>query len=418
MHCGDGRTGSTSDAGLGDVIRPGQDDLSDSVLCAAVYDESVQFGGQTTSKSQPVTRRKKKDDAAAAAVVATSKAMCLNEVLCYISYYRDKSPTAPLRKVVLSSFTPVDINRAKKKLIQCFQPELGSSSPFLADRRASTSRTVQEAELDDIIAIFDALDTRDLLNSFQFVAADLDALPKYGPEELNIASLLSRQSHLEAAVNELSVQRVFSSDTDNVKSTLSEMQSKFDNFMSSVNSSLQQFKSAIVAPSVIRSPITSVLLPNQPKSVIINRKANIVIYGVPEDRDMTVWRGAVDDILKFVTGRSIEMTDSFRLGRFAEGNKSRPVLVKLRSEWDKRVILAKSYQLKNYPTRGIFISPDETLEERRKRTMDRMKIKATRAGDSVSVEDDTLFVNGVAVYSLPNGLLRVSNNNNNNGENQ
>ena len=133
---------------------------------------------------------------------------------------------------------------------------------------------------------------------------------------------------------------------------------------------------------------------------------------------MTVWRGEVDDILTFVTGRSIKVTDSFRLGRFTEGNKNRPVLVKLKSEWDKRVILAKSYQLKNYATRGIFVAPDETLEERRKRTMERMKVKATRAGDHVSIDDDTLIVNGTAVYSLSNGLLRASYNNNNNGESQ
>ena len=42
--------------------------------------------------------------------------------------------------------------------------------------------------------------------------------------------------------------------------------------------------------------------------------------------------------------------------------------------------------------------------------MDKMKAKATRDGkDAVINEDDVLLINGTAVYSLSNGLIRNNN---------
>jgi len=68
------------------------------------------------------------------------------------------------------------------------------------------------------------------------------------------------------------------------------------------------------------------------------------------------------------------------------------------------VIVSNSYKLKNFASR-IFISPDEPLEERRKRTFDRIKYQAERAGKEVVVNGDILSIDGVMVYSLENGNL-------------
>jgi hypothetical protein len=51
---------------------------------------------------------------------------------------------------------------------------------------------------------------------------------------------------------------------------------------------------------------------------------------VKEDRNADVWRRRVDDMLNYVTGKSIDVVDLFRLGRFS-ADKTRPVLVKLRT---------------------------------------------------------------------------------------
>lgn len=86
--------------------------------------------------------------------------------------------------------------------------------------------------------------------------------------------------------------------------------------------------------------------------------------------------------------------------------KPRPILIKLRVAWDKRIILNKSSKLKQYSQHGIFISSDEPLETRRKNTLERLKYRAVRAGQRVAVNDGVLIVDDVAVFSLQNGNLR------------
>jgi hypothetical protein len=122
-----------------------------------------------------------------------------------------------------------------------------------------------------------------------------------------------------------------------------------------------------------------------------------------------VWRRKVDDALKFVVGREVDVTDTFRIGRYRP-DKTRPIIVKLRSEWDKLLILRTSRKLKSYPDR-IFVGPDEPIETRRKRTFERMKYRAERAGKRVSVINGVLSIDDIAVYSLVDGFL----NNNHNG---
>ena len=83
---------------------------------------------------------------------------------------------------------------------------------------------------------------------------------------------------------------------------------------------------------------------------------------------------------------------------------SGPVLIKLRTVWDRRVVMSCCSKLKNYP-RHVFISPDEPLEARRKRVYERIKAKAERDGKTVIVDNDVLYVDGVAKYSLRDGAI-------------
>jgi hypothetical protein len=79
--------------------------------------------------------------------------------------------------------------------------------------------------------------------------------------------------------------------------------------------------------------------------------------------------------------------------------RSRPILVKLRSSWDKRAILSRHSGLKDFPGR-VFIAPDESLETRRLNTLKRLKSRAEHSGKSVVVDDGILSVDVVPVYSL------------------
>ena len=56
----------------------------------------------------------------------------------------------------------------------------------------------------------------------------------------------------------------------------------------------------------------------------------------------------------------------------------------------------------------MYINADESLEDRRKKTLARLSRRAEREGKIVSVENGVLVVNGVEMFSLSNGSL-VSN---------
>jgi len=53
--------------------------------------------------------------------------------------------------------------------------------------RSSSQRPASEAEAEDILLIFDILDSQ--MQDFKFAASSLDRFPKYGPEEINICSV-------------------------------------------------------------------------------------------------------------------------------------------------------------------------------------------------------------------------------------
>jgi len=95
-----------------------------------------------------------------------------------------------------------------------------------------------------------------------------------------------------------------------------------------------------------------------------------------------VWYSQVSSTLRFVVGREVEIADAFRLGDFKPNlNKNRPVLVSLRSVWDKRLILDNSRKLisRDDVMKKFFIVSDEPVEMRRKKTLHRMRDRAVMA---------------------------------------
>jgi hypothetical protein len=69
-----------------------------------------------------------------------------------------------------------------------------NGSLLLADRRNSKTKGAREAETDDSIGLQDVHDMQGALYDVVFVAANLDVLPKFGPEEQNVALVFDRQT--------------------------------------------------------------------------------------------------------------------------------------------------------------------------------------------------------------------------------
>ena len=120
---------------------------------------------------------------------------------------------------------------------------------------------------------------------------------------------------------------------------------------------------------------------------------------------MNVWRQSLDEVLKYVVGKDVDVVNSFRLGKF-NSNKKDQLLVKLRTVWDRRIILQTCWKLKNYRER-VYIWADEPIEVRRSKIFERIKNRALRDNKIVVVDNDLLIVDNVPVYSLISGYVRV-----------
>jgi len=135
----------------------------------------------------------------------TVKRVVWNELLAYISYYRNNSTAAALNDVVVSHFSAEDVADAKRLLVREFQAVNGVGQ-FLTELRKSAVRTVRDAELDDIVGILQTADADpdQTLTGYLFIVSDFKQLPKYGPGELNISAVVDRQVRTEASIRDLS----------------------------------------------------------------------------------------------------------------------------------------------------------------------------------------------------------------------
>jgi hypothetical protein len=247
----------------------------------------------------------------------------INELLTYIDFFRNKANGEALRRTVLGFYTPTDICCAKKTLIQKFHIYL-ESCPLIAERRNSSVRSAHEAEVDDICGIFDLLDTLKVLNNCTFVAANLDNLPKFGPEELNITVVVDRQVHVEATVKDMSVaisQLMSHRDSGLVDAgEISKQVALIQTAMESMNQKIDSLYARFdhfndVCATAFKSAASQRSQPAA-ASADVDRSLSIVVFGVKEDRNVDIWHHSVVDILRYVSDHDVDIVDAFRLGRF------------------------------------------------------------------------------------------------------
>jgi hypothetical protein len=370
----------------------------------------------------------------------------VNELLSYVNFYRDRSNLEDLRKVILRYFNPVDVSDAKRVLIQTLQPFIPADCQYISDRRNSAGRLAHHAELDDIFGIMDELDVRNLLSANQFSAINIAQLPKCAPEDLNFSTVAERQQQTEAVVQELvsaiadlspksngglaiaseitSTLKAVENLNNKLSESLSHIQSQLDHLGEVYKHSFKSLHASQFTQSARSSqtPASPPFVVNQPTPTAdIDRSRNVVVFGIPEDRDTSIWQKQVSDVLAFVVG-PVQTGDVFRLGRYETG-KTRPVLVRLSSVWDRRLILSNASCLRGDATwGGVFIRPDVSLPERRRGTLKYIQTRAVQCGKLVSLNDENLYVDNVLLFSVSRGwvvdvdnAVRVSLFNNRNG---
>lgn len=120
----------------------------------------------------------------------------INELLSYAVFYMNNSCSDNIKKVINSFYTPEEILNAKKLLWNMCSDEL----PTYTERRDTEKRSGSDANVSDILEGIIKLDNIEKLPNF--VAKQIDRLPKRGPEELNIVSIINRLGNIENRINE------------------------------------------------------------------------------------------------------------------------------------------------------------------------------------------------------------------------
>jgi hypothetical protein len=228
--------------------------------------------------------------------VNSVKKVVWNELLAYVNVYRKCSTDTALQKVVLTHFSHDDISEAKRLLVLEFQTVRGVSQ-YVTERRNTSVRPALEAEVEDIIGILDVVDMKHALDGYVFVASDLQAMPKCGPEEINLAVVVDRQVRLDAAISNLSttVQTMASSpaSTDSpvvvqqaVQSVARDLQQQLGAFSESIDARLEHLSAVCtqLAENTADLNHRSASSRAVQQSRGVDRSMNLLLFGVAEDK--------------------------------------------------------------------------------------------------------------------------------------
>ena len=81
------------------------------------------------------------------------------------------------------------------------------------------------------------------------------------------------------------------------------------------------------------------------------RECNLILFGLPEKGTILDAKVVVDEVLEFLAKKPIVIKDMFRLGKYTQCTgisssvRSRPILVKLSSAWDRKLLLLRRSNL-------------------------------------------------------------------------
>lgn len=246
------------------------------------------------------------------------------------------------------------------------------------------------------------------------MAEHLDRMPKYAPEEVNVCAVVDHQRIIDGSLENLtarldnveaSLMSSRAEDTNHVllSKSIQELDKRVTEALISISSRIENTNSTM---SIFAEQVNKIRGPPVHSQAQADTSLNLVIIGVPEQREPVAWRNKVEDILQFVLGRNVECSDMFRVGGKYRAGHTRPIIIKLRSIWDHRLLLASRHKLKDYSSNRIYINADEPLETRRKSTFDRLVRKYEFEGKHITTDNGRLIVEDELVFSIENGYVK------------
>lgn len=295
--------------------------------------------------------------------INTPKPLLVDTVLSFIVAFRLKGDKASLKQVVTERFCNEDVVVAKKLLWENCAVHLEACGLQFHYRRDSDTRSQLMANLEDLLQALDTLDSSGLLPSICCEATQLYRIPPISldqvAEEVHSNTKALKDLSSTIACLDKKVTSLVESHSASVASN-----KPSSSYAAATASGLPQSKAANLIPH--NSVIPRKSLP------LDDRTSNLILFGLPEGSSLVETKKNVDEMLEFLSGKPIQIRDIFRLGKYTEKPStsfySRPVLIKLCTAWDRKLVLLRKSNLRHFRIKRLFlredVSPDHRLRQR------------------------------------------------------
>jgi len=312
--------------------------------------------------------------------------MIFDVVLAFIKAFRLRGDKASLSAIVLERFDQSAVEHSKKLLWESCKEELEGAGLMFHQRRASDKREQIDADLEDVLAAFDALDAKDLIPPIYCEATELTKLPSLSLDPVSeqvqdntrsLLALTSAVTNLEKKLSTFLPSGGFESEsTDSACPQGSRTAATYSSVVVSGEQQEQgtSFTHHPSLPVKLPASMSSRRPTSSSLSAHYDRETNLVLFGLAECASLVDTRQTVDEVLEFLTGKELAIKDLFRLGRYKKrsgmpqsASPPRPVLIKLTTAWDRRMVLMQKRKLKNFRIPHLFIREDLPPDERRKK---------------------------------------------------
>jgi hypothetical protein len=155
-------------------------------------------------------------------------------------------------------------------------------------------------------------------------------------------SVVDRQLHIDKELSDLRSSMHGAATVDNHGAHLVAAYSKTIEDMSDMyNGQLRKLEAVcsniqvmakMASTAVTRNVTPSQTTPTSVPAPTDDRSTNIIVFGLAEDRNISVWNATLSNALTHVAGRPVEIVNAFRIGKFNATNaRPRPIIVRLRN---------------------------------------------------------------------------------------
>ena len=327
----------------------------------------------------------------------SSSSFLVNPILAFVKAYKLRGDSANLSSTLSAKFDACTVDEALKSLWAFCHADLARLGFTYHARRSSDPVQLFNTILGDLIIAFDKLDLDGCLPPIYCEAADLVTLPTLDLDpvakqvELNtvaVRGLSDTIRELQFENRNVSDNEVvgLSSRIDSLRELVKSAERLKDELATSVKAATSCLSASTVSGDgnshVSRSTASSaVKLQPKSSSSFSDRRFNVILFGIPEKKSLADEKCSVDEVFNFVAGKSVPWNDAFRIGRkkqpvdspegSGEDRRPRPLLVKVSSEWDRRILLSSRYKLKDYVAARVFLREDLPLDIRKDRAKQR-----------------------------------------------